>query len=103
MTVRYYYVIHKQPTFPIPFAGEVCTTSRTAANTPALTSALKQCPYHDSGGARCEAESGHEGRHDFTDASFAFMQRRYRKVQGPVCHTRRYPEYIYEDDREECW
>ncbi len=103
MSIRYQYIIHKQPVLPVPFFGDVCSTNYASANTPALASALKQCPYRESGGHQCEAEAGHEGRHVCTDAIFDFMQRRYKKLQGPVCHTRRYAECVYEDDGEGCW
>ncbi len=104
MTVRHYYIIHRQPTYPIPFTGEVCATSHAHANVPALASALRRCPYCDGDGAQCELELGHEGKHDFTDALFSFQQHRYKERQGPVCHTRRYPEVVIElNDDDWCW
>ncbi len=103
MTERVRYIIHRPPVHSIPATGEVCTNNRRVANVAPLASALRQCPYFESGGAQCEAEAGHEGRHDFTDAIFHFMQRRYGERQGPVCRTRRYGEYVYEDDGNGEW
>lgn len=70
---------------------------KRASFEPCHLPSLPQCPYHESGGARCEAESGHQGPHDFTDALFWFGQHRWG-LQGPICLTRRGPAmYVYEE------
>lgn len=85
----------KQPTSPIVPA---CTTS-AHANETASVLALPSCEYRESGGAQCERERGHEGRHTFDDAIFIFLHWRW-DLQGPICRCRRGPPEIIYDYEE---
>lgn len=84
------------PRYPIKLMGPTCSAGPVSAV--AHVPSLAQCPYHESGGARCELEHHHEGGHAFTDAIFIFLQARYGELHGPRCRTRRGPsEYIYKE------
>lgn len=91
-SLRYLYP-EKLPSFSTTRPEPACSPGLATA-APHVPS-LRQCPYHESGGARCEREHGHTGGHTFDDAVFAFLQGRWG-LQGPICRTRRGPpEYQY--------